>query len=116
LLHDDLEATIGFDFADLGLGDIFNLPIELTDTTVFQLDFDVPVADLGIFGSITLDGDFVGTLSYDLNGNLTLAPPSYTATGTVADAINVPELHTLGLLGVAGIVGLVVRYRKRRAA
>lgn len=116
LLHDDMDATIGFDFADLGLGDIFNLPITLVDSQTFQLDFDVPVADLGIFGSPTLDGDFVGTLSYDLNANISLAPPAYTASGTVVDAVNVPEIQTLGLLGLAGIAGLVIRHRRRRTA
>lgn len=116
LLADDLSAMIGFDFASLGLGDIFNLPVTLIDSQTFQIDFDVSVADLGIFGSVSLDGDFVGTLSYDLSANISLAPPSYTAAGVVADAVNVPELHTIGLLGVAGAIGLVVRYRRRRSS
>lgn len=116
LLSDDLEATIAFDFADIVSGDIFVVPLELMDSQVFNLDFDVPVANLGIFGSVTLDGNFTGTIHFNLNATATLTPPSYTATGYVANAINVPEANTMILLGIVGAAGLLVRYRRSRAS
>ena len=116
LLADDLEATIALDFADLVSGDIFVVPIALADSQVFNLDFDVPVANLGIFGSVTLDGNFTGTIHFNLNATASLTPPSYTATGYVANAINVPEANTMILLGVVGAAGLFVRYRRSRTS
>lgn len=114
LLHDNLQATIAYDFGDLGLGDLFNIPVSLVDSQVFNVDFDAPVDILGL--TYTLDGDFTGTIHYNLNANASLAPPAYTATGNVVGAINVPEANIMVLLGLTGLAGLIVRYRRLHAA
>lgn len=112
LLHDDLSASMAFDFGDIPGLDL-NIPLDIADSQVFTVDFDVPV-DLGI-GSFTLDGSFSGTLNYNLNATASIAAPQYNAIGTLAAAVNVPEANTLVLLGAVGLGGLYVQFRRRRS-
>ncbi len=112
LTSDDMEVLTSFDFASLGLN--LSLPVNLADSTVFNVDFDVPIANLGIFGSVTLDGDFTGTVNYNLNATATIAPPQYTASGIITQAINVPEANALVLLGAVGLGATAFNFVRRR--
>jgi hypothetical protein len=112
LLSDDMQVSTSFDFASLGLD--LNLPVNLAGSQVFNVDFDVPVANLGIFGNVTLDGDFTGTVNYNLNATASIAPPQYTASGVITNAINVPEANALILLGAVGLGATAMQFSRRR--
>jgi hypothetical protein len=114
LLHDDLSATMSFDLGDIpGLNLSFDL--DVNGSQVFNLDFDLPV-DLGI-GTFSFDGDFTGTVDYALTATASIAPPQYTAAGTIGAAVNVPEANSLILLSAIGLGSLALdRYRRRKSA
>jgi hypothetical protein len=112
LLSDDLLASMGFDFAPILGANGLSFPVTLSGTQVFDIDFDVPV-NLGI-GSFTLDGDFTGSVSYTLDATITIAPPSYTAAGSLTNAVNVPEANTLVLIGAIGLGSLAIGFYRRR--
>lgn len=115
LLSDDLLASMNFDFAAILGTTGLSFPVTLSGTQVFNIDFDVPV-NLGI-GSFTLDGDFTGSVSYSLDATITIAPPSYTAAGSLTNAVNVPEANTLVMIGAIGLGSLAFQfYRRRKAA
>lgn len=112
LLSDDLLASMGFDFAAILGTNGLSFPVTLSGTQVFDIDFDVPV-DVGI-GTFTLDGDFTGSVSYTLDATITIAPPTYTAAGSLTNAVNVPEANTLVLIGAIGLGSLAIGFYRRR--
>lgn len=112
LLSDDLLASMGFDFSTILGPNGLSFPVTLSGTQVFDITFPVPV-DLGI-GSFTLDGEFTGSVSYSLDATITIAPPTYTAAGSLTNAVNVPEANTLVLIGGIGLGSLAFRFYRRR--
>jgi hypothetical protein len=112
LLNDDMTVNTSFDFSTLGLN--LSLPVNFTGSQVFNVDFKVPIANLGIFGSVTFDGGFTGTVNYNLNATATIAPPQYSAGGSITNAVNVPEANALILLGVVGFGATALQFARRR--
>ncbi|MBY0586124.1 hypothetical protein K2X85_03045 [bacterium] len=114
LTSDDLSVLTSFDFASLGLN--LSLPISFAGSQVFNVDFKVPIANLGIFGSVTFDGGFTGTVNYNLSGTAAIAPPAYSAGGSITNAVNVPEANALILLGAIGFGATALQFSRRRQA
>lgn len=109
---DDLVYKFGGDISSL-IGDL-ELPISLTGTVPISQTFDAPVS-LGFLGTITFAGTFNGSLTYTIDGSITLSNLTYALQSQqIADAVNVPEASSLALLGLAGLSGVGISWYRRR--
>lgn len=109
---DDLVYKFSGDISSI-IGDL-ELPISLTGSIPISQTFDAPVS-LGFLGTITFAGTFNGSLTYTIDGALTLSNLTYALQSQqIADAVNVPEASSLALLGLAGLSGVGISWYRRR--
>lgn len=118
-------AASGLDFDDLLFqleGDLDSLigpltiPVVITGTLPINESFEVPI-DLGMLGTITVDSSFSGSLTYSIDGELTITNLAYALQSQqITQAVNVPEASSLMLLGASGLCGVCLSLRRKRAS
>lgn len=98
----DLAGPISFDFDDSG------------SVAIPTTNFSAPV-NLGIFGTVTIDGSITGTLNYVLDTDIELSNLQYGFEDEVVADLLVPEPSSI-MLVVMGLVALmpVVAVRRRK--
>jgi hypothetical protein len=111
---DDLVQKLSGNISSL-LGPL-SLPLTLSGSIPVSQTFDAPLS-LGFLGTITFRGSFNGSLSYSINGTLTLDNLTYSLQSQqIADAVNVPEAGSLGLMAATSLAGLIVWRRRKTPA
>lgn len=114
-LADDLRFTLGGDLSSL-LGGVA-LPLDLSGSLPINQVFNLPLS-LGFLGTINFTATFNGSASYNISGSATISSIQYQLQSQdIANAVNVPEVSSLALMGLTAAGGLVAAaYRRRKLA
>lgn len=96
----DLAGPLSFDFDDAG------------SVAIPTTNFSTPL-NLGVFGSVTIDGTVTGTLNYSLNTDIELSNLQYGLQDDVVPDLLVPEPSSI-MLVVMGLVALMPVVARRR--